>query len=313
MLSNLRPVRFALLSAFALMLAACSPASSKTVSPSPEEESVTFVEQDSICVTNLLRCVLQKNFSLLHTDFSLLQKFLFVAQNFEGKPYVEKTLEVNAPDEKLVVNTRGLDCTTFVDQALALALTAERGDSTFASFCHQLTRLRYHEGKIDGYASRRHYFLDLVQCTNDEGKRILLPVEDKRAVRRDVTLSFMSTHPEAYQQLSSSPETIAAIRDVEQSLGNISVSLFPKTDKSLFLKSSSPIRDGDILALVTQVKGLDVSHLGIAFWKDGELHMLHASSVAKQVISDERTLYSYLQGRKSSPGIFVYRIQSEKR
>ena len=307
----------AAVSALTLLFAACSPASSKGV-PSPgRTDTVTFSMQDSAFFVRALTASREQDFSLLQTDgflleknFSLPQKILFFAELFAGKPYAEKTLEVNGLQEKLVVNSREVDCTTFVDQVLALVLTSEAGETTFASFCHQLTRLRYHDGKIDGYASRRHYFLDLVRAATDGGKQILLPVSDSRAVVRDVALSFMSSHPQAYQQLSQSPELARSIRDVERSIGNCRVSYFPKTDKSLFAKPTSPVRDGDIVALVTQVEGLDVSHLGIACWQDGQLHMMHASSVVGRVLLDERTLYSYLQQRKSCPGVLVYRFNA---
>ena len=48
---------------------------------------------------------------------------LFFARKFIGIPYVAHTLEVN-DDERLVVNTRQLDCTTFVETVTALTLCA---------------------------------------------------------------------------------------------------------------------------------------------------------------------------------------------
>ena len=44
-----------------------------------------------------------------------------IGREFLGRPYVGGTLEVNAPDEALVVNTREVDCTTFVDQVIPIA------------------------------------------------------------------------------------------------------------------------------------------------------------------------------------------------
>ena len=49
-------------------------------------------------------------------------------------------------------------------------------------------------------------------------------------------------------------------------------------------KCSSGIKNGDILCFVTSIKGLDVTHVGIAYWKDGQLTFIHASSSAKKVI-----------------------------
>ena len=33
-------------------------------------------------------------------------------------------------------------------------------------------------------------------------------------------------------------------------------------------------------------KSLDVLHIGLAFWKEEKLHLLHDSSVAKKIIED---------------------------
>ena len=70
------------------------------------------------------------------------------------------------------------------------------------------------------------------------------------------------------------------------------------------------IKDGDVLALVTNIKGLDVVHVGFAFWKDNQLHLLHASSSAKKVIEDPKTQYESSKNTKAHIGVrairFVY-------
>lgn len=38
------------------------------------------------------------------------------------------------------------------------------------------------------------------------------------------------------------------------------------------------IKDGDIIAITTHTPGLDVAHMGIAAYRKGKLHLLHASS-----------------------------------
>ena len=288
------------LTLFVLAVAGCSarPAAGIT-----EDAPVTFSADDESFVSETL-----DDTSL--TSLPLGERVLRIGRMFLGKPYVEKTLEVNAPAEQLVVNTQGVDCTTFVDQVLALSLASIEEGADFGTFCAQLRALRYHNGKVDGYASRCHYFLDLVHNASLAGKPLLVPVTDENVRTRDVAFSFMSTHPDAYVQLRESPAVVDSIRAAEQALGTLRMTYFPKEASAAFTQSSSPIRDGDILALVTTAKGLDVSHLGIAFWLDGKLHMLHASSTAHKVIADERTLADYLQGRKGCPGIVVYRVAS---
>ena len=82
---------------------------------------------------------------------------LFFARQFLGAPYVAHTLEVNAVgDERLVVNTRELDCTTLVENVVALTLCARNNERDYAAFRKYLRQLRYRQGVIKGYPSRLH-------------------------------------------------------------------------------------------------------------------------------------------------------------
>ena len=55
------------------------------------------------------------------------------------------------------------------------------------------------------------------------------------------------------------------------------------------------IQEGDIIALVTTIDGLDVSHLGFATYEKKELRLLHASFNDKQVIIDSEPLHDKLK------------------
>lgn len=65
-------------------------------------------------------------------------------------------------DERLVVNTRQLDCTTLVETVVALKLCAQQGKRTWNDYTSVLRQLRYRGGVLDGYASRLHYFSDWI-------------------------------------------------------------------------------------------------------------------------------------------------------
>ena len=68
------------------------------------------------------------------------------------------------------------------------------------------------------------------------------------------------------------------------------------------------IKDGDILAITTNIKGLDVVHVGFAFWRGEKLHLLHASYIAKKVIEDPQSLYDYSKNKKAHTGVQVVRV-----
>ena len=89
---------------------------------------------------------------------------LDVAKSFLGVPYVSGTLESEGK-EYLIVDTTGMDCTTFVELSVARYMEARDSDLTFEQ---HVQCLRYRRGKVDGYLSRLHYFTDWV---NENGRR----------------------------------------------------------------------------------------------------------------------------------------------
>lgn len=63
--------------------------------------------------------------------------------------------------------------------------------------------------------------------------------------------------------------------------------------------------DGDIIAITTNLPGLDVAHVGIAEYINGKLHLLHASSTLGKVVVSEEPLSQMLRNNKSWSGIRV--------
>ena len=69
------------------------------------------------------------------------------------------------------------------------------------------------------------------------------------------------------------------------------------------------IKNGDIIAITTNTPGLDVAHMGIAFYVNGKLSLLHASSKEKKVVISKVTLGQMLQKNKNWTGIRVLRMK----
>ena len=55
------------------------------------------------------------------------------------------------------------------------------------------------------------------------------------------------------------------------------------------------------------MSALKVLLIGIAYWKDGQLTFIHASSSAKKVIIQASSLRDYAEGIKSCKGVLVAR------
>ncbi|MFZ4455242.1 MAG: N-acetylmuramoyl-L-alanine amidase-like domain-containing protein [Bacteroidales bacterium] len=221
---------------------------------------------------------------------------------FLGKPYVANTLEVN-DTEQLVVNLRELDCTTFVETTLALTRTAKSKDFAFSGFLQNLTQIRYRNGKLNQYPSRLHYFSDWISDNQEKG--IIKDITQKIGGDSiQVNVGFMSKNPDKYKALTAHSEFIPTIVLQENAIRQRTYFFIPKTK---IASISCKIKSGDIIAITTSFKGLDISHVGFALWQDKELHFLHASSQFKKVIVSEKILADYVNGVRSNTGIIVLR------
>lgn len=230
---------------------------------------VSASENDSIKVESLLQKAAR-----LPADSC---KILFFAQNLLGVPYVANTLD-GTDEETLVVHLDKVDCTTLVETVLALSLTDKYGKSDFESYKKALRCIRYRNGKQAGYVSRLHYFSDWIKDNEQKGIVHERTGELGFAASQVLNLDFMSTHSDSYHRLKNNPSMISQMIEIEKKWKNVPVSYIPKT--SLNVSSEElDIKNGDIIAITTNIKGLDVVHTGFACWVDGKLHLLHASSV----------------------------------
>lgn len=258
-----------------------------------------FITSASINDSIKVECLLQEA-TRLPADSS---RTLFFAQKLVGIPYVANTLDAT-DEEILVVHLDKADCTTFVETVLALSLTDKEEKKDFSSFKQALQRIRYRDGCLDGYASRLHYFSDWIK--NNECKAIVRErtKDFMTSTVQMLQLSFMSTHPNSYPQLRNNPGLTACIAEIEKKWKNVSVSYIPKAGLNASSKELG-IKNGDILAITTNIKGLDIVHTGFAIWIGDKVHLLHASSIKKQVILDPEPLFDYSKNKKAHTGVRV--------
>ena len=273
-------------------------------------QNIIYQPEDSLRIEQLLSLGLQQ------PEGTNLQ--LFYARQFLGLPYVGKTLEANyiqspqTAKEQLIINTRELDCTTFVETVCNLTITTLQGKRTFADYCRNLTLMRYQDGIIDGYASRNHYYSTAIDNMERHNIARELGPEDSPLFTgaKHQVINFMTTHPDLYPALCNpgGDQFLPAIRQAEEAITRteyyIPTSLLGKSRKQL-----SCVQDGDILALVTDKAGLDVAHVTIAHWgEDGKLHFIHASSIRHKVVDEPLTVQQYQLRQKAQPGIRVIRL-----
>jgi hypothetical protein len=220
---------------------------------------------------------------------------------FTGTPYVAHTLETEP--EQLVVNLREMDCTTFAENCLAIAKTIQSENLTFEQFADELKNVRYRNGKIDGYPSRLHYFSDWI-FDNQQKKLVKDVSKEIAATPYDKEVYFMSTHPDSYEQLKDSVALVKEIAEQENDMNSRQLFYIPENK---IAEVEDKLMDGDIVGITTSVDGLDISHVGILVRKAGRIHLMHASSLAEEVVISEESLETYLMESKSATGIMVAR------
>ena len=233
---------------------------------------------------------------------------LHFAKKMLGVPYVAGTLDGNE-EEQLVVRIDALDCTTFVETVLAFSIADKREERDFEGFKKALTDVRYRDGIMNGYTSRLHYFSDWIRNNEQMGFVKECTSETACSQPKGLWLDFMTTHVDSYLPMKKNPELVKEMATIESAWHGTVVSYIPKENLNLS-SDELKIKDGDVLAMVTNIKGLDIVHVGFAFWKEGKLHLLHASSSAKKVIEDPQTQYESSGKTKAHIGLrairFVY-------
>lgn len=227
---------------------------------------------------------------------------LKIGKFFLETPYVAHTLEVG-DSEKMIINLRELDCTTFAENCLALARTLKLKNPGFEEFVSQLHFIRYRDGKRNGYPSRLHYFSDWIY-NNDQKKTVKSISQEIAHTLVPNKVNFMSTHPGSYPALKRNQEFIGVLAEQETAISTRMTWFIPENRIAVV---ENKLQDGDILGITTNIEGLDISHVVIAVRLNGRIRFIHASSSEMKVVISEETLEEYLLKSKMASGIMVAR------
>jgi Protein of unknown function (DUF1460) len=230
---------------------------------------------------------------------------LNIAKSFLNRPYKAHTLEGNQT-EKLVVNLREFDCSTFVESCIAMGLTYRKDDISFDKYQKYLQRLRYYKnGKIKGFESRINYFSDWLYTHEEDG--LLVNVTPQMGgIEWRKNINFMSMHWNKYP-FPKDMELLGKIVKIEERINSQNYTFIPKAKvKSI----ENQFMNGDIIGITTNIDGLDVTHEGFAIrLQDKRVYLLHASSDFKRVMVTDKPLAEYLAKNKTQTGIMVARLK----
>jgi hypothetical protein len=224
-----------------------------------------------------------------------------IADYFLGYPYQANLLDRNN-EEKLVITLDGFDCVLFVETVLAIARGIAVEDYSYATFTENLSEQRYWKGERDGYCSRLHYFSEWI---SDNDKRGIVEniARDLGGVRINKTLDFMSRHRSSYPPMANNDANYQCIVNMEDSISRLKIDYIPYyAIRNVYAQ----LQPGDIVAVATEIEGLDVTHTGLVYrLPDGNIGLIHASPAGQVTIA--RDLHNYIWNVESAIGILVAR------
>jgi Protein of unknown function (DUF1460) len=226
-----------------------------------------------------------------------------IGESFKGTDYKAYTLETDG-EEKLVVNLTGFDCTTFLENVIVFSRLIKKDSTTFNNYQKELTYIRYRNGIINNYTSRLHYFSDWI--FDNIKKNVIQDItKNLGGIPIKFHLNFMSSHSSLYKHLNKNPSFIAVIQAQEDSINARTYFYIPKNKvKSV----DGKLKNGDLIAFTTSVKGLDVGHVGIVIKeKNGTILLLHAPQPNTKIQITKAQLSDYILNLNKDTGIIVLR------
>jgi hypothetical protein len=248
---------------------------------------------------------------LTHRETAAGRAAARVGELAAGTPYVPHTLEAYLDTgasaalraEPLTLSLTRFDCVTLVEACLAVARTAGGNLPSWDRFGHEVERMRYRDGKREGYASRLHYFSEWI--ANGETRGLVRDLgAELGGVADERPLRFMTEHRASYAALKDDA-VFREIGAVERSLDARPRRVVPT---ARITEVADRIQTGDVLAFATAIPGLDVTHAAFAYRDEaGVLRVLHAPLSGGVVEVTRATLPEYVAAIKRATGILVAR------
>lgn len=276
-------------------LSRASVRSQPSVPASVQTATVQFPQADQNQLTQLLQQAPQLQ------QQSWPQLLQTIAAQFEGAAYKDGLLD-QSPQEDLVLSLSQFDCVLFVETVLAIARTLTVENPSPQVFSDAVQTQRYRQGQRQGYCSRLHYFSEWIA---DNQRRGLVEniTPALGGIPLPKQLNFMSQHRQSYLQLKSNQANWDCIQAMETRLQSLRLSYIPQAKiKSI----EGSLKPGDIIAIATQIPGLDVTHTGLVYQMPNQAKgLIHASPGGHVRIASD--LATYVANVDQSIGVIVAR------
>jgi Protein of unknown function (DUF1460) len=227
-----------------------------------------------------------------------------VSTKFLGATYREGLLD-QGTTEKLFVSLTEFDCVLFVETVLAFTRNLRSPSPSYENFRDNIQEVRYVDGNLDGYCSRLHYFSEWIR-NNQERNIVRDLTSDLGGVPLNKTLNFMSSNWQKYPRIKNNKANYQCILAMEQ---KIEIEL--RSQPLRYIPSHkirsiySLLKAGDIIAVTTDLKGLDATHTGLVYPTANGIGFIHASPSGYVKVAAD--LQRYVEGVDHAIGIMVVR------
>lgn len=228
-----------------------------------------------------------------------------ILYNFIGKKYGAGAWGLKPG--KTLINIHELNCVTFIETAWAILLTkrwlathpkAQSDEELLlGQFVSYLDNFRYYNGVNCVWEDRITYFTDQLYQMQDAG--LLYDVAAQNGFIFDKKIHYISSNKKKFSGFTNWDR----ISKQEERLNARKKFYYPIHEYDRY---AAVAKTGDIIALATNVAGLDVSHCGFISRDNDELKFSHASMLKKKVVFKE-DFCSYLGNRTTITGFFVFR------
>lgn len=209
-----------------------------------------------------------------------------VASAWLDTPYVGWTLETEDSVERCTINLDGLDCVTLFENSYNFARHLKVEAPSPWALLRYTHQSRYRDGRMTDYTSRIHYTSEWFH--HNHRRKLVKVLTDSMPQSEPFPkeFKFMSEHADSYAALKADKSLKPGIVEMERRLSKLKLRHIPKERVS---EIEPMLQTGDIIGLTTNMDGMDISHTGLCYRDDaGVLRFLHASSVQKKVVLDDR-------------------------
>lgn len=213
-----------------------------------------------------------------------------IAEQMVGTPYEAGLLDVYP--EKLRVYLDKTDNLHFIETCLAVALTV-RGkqeaadmpvDDIYISLCDNIRSLRYRNGAISKFSDRIFYFTEWAEQAQAMG--LMKEYSDQFGHEYNQSFSYLSDHLMYLPQIGREPKAREEILEIEKRLFAKNP-LFAIGNEDMTTDFHDNIQDGDIVAIVSDRKGEDISKIGVIRKTETSVFIISASYKEKKVLSED--------------------------